>query len=242
MTESVLPPNSGKPVSSSRRAAPTSVRSAITRRLFMASAGAVLALGSPALAGAQSLEAARAHVEGTIDAILELIVANQPREETARRLQHIVENRSALPQLARFVSGSNWSGMSDDQRRRFVDALSSYIAHVYAGYFRRYDGTLDTLRSHVAVTGASDAGAKGIVVTSEIRPINAAAIPIVWLVSDRSGQIAISDLSVAGISMALMQREIILAMFDARGGNAERMIAALEEKAAEEAAGGLKSP
>ena len=206
-----------------------------TRRAFVAGGAAAVLAAQPSVVLALGADAARRHVEETIHAILELIVANKPRAETARRLLRVIRERSALPQLARFVAGSYWTTMDRGQRHRFTEALGEYVAHVYAGYFRRYDGTLETLQSHVVVTGASDAGAKGIVVTSEIRPIKEAAIPIVWLVSDRSGRVAISDLSVAGISMALTQRDILLAMFKARDGDPERMISALVEKTEEAA-------
>ena len=192
-----------------------------------------MAAAVPRTAAALGIPAARDHVEETIEAILELIVTGKPRPEIAARLKQIIEQRSALPQLARFVSGSYWHDMSAAQRTRFVDALGSYLAQIYAGYFRAYDGTIESLRAYVAITGAEDAGAKGIVVMTELRPANEIAIPIVWLVSDRSGAVAVSDLSVGGISMALTQRDILQAMFEARGGDPERMIASLRETADE---------
>jgi phospholipid transport system substrate-binding protein len=203
----------------------------ITRRLFALGIASAVAAGRPRMAAALGVQAARQHVEETIEAILELIVAGKPRPEIAARLKQIIEEKSALPQLAKFVSGSYWHAMNAGQRQRFIDALGSYLAQIYAGYFRAYDGTVESLRAYVAITGAEDAGAKGIVVTTELRPVNEVAIPIIWLVSDRSGAVAVSDLSVGGISMALTQRDIVQAMFEARDGDPERMIASLREAA-----------
>jgi len=171
--------------------------------------------------------AALSFVNSTINAILEVIVASKPRPETTAALRQIIETRSAFAQLARFASGEYWKIMSEDQRARFTEALLRYTAHVYAGYFRAYAGTVEDLRAYVALTGAEDLGPRGILVKSEIRPVNQIAITIDWLVSDRSGRIAVSDLVVGGISMAITQRELITAMFKTRKGDAERLIADL---------------
>ena len=203
----------------------------ILRRGVVAGIALAIGFGRPNIAQAVGLGQARVHVEETIEEILELIVAGKTRAEIAATLKRIIEERSALPQLARFISAGYWPSMTDDQQERFTEALSLYVAHVYAGYFRAYEGGIDRLRSHVAVIGAEEAGAKGVVVRSEIRPFNEVAVPIIWLVSDRSGRVAVSDLVVGGISMALTQRDIVQGMFRARGGDVELTIRFLRDEA-----------
>jgi phospholipid transport system substrate-binding protein len=181
-------------------------------------------------ARALDIDAARAHVDATIEQILELIRASKPRAETARTLRAIFEQKAALPQLARFTAGRHWRAMSSDQQARFTETFSNYLAHVYAGHFREFDGEIADLRAAVSITGAEDAGAKGVLVRSEIRPAREVRISIEWLVSDRSGRIAISDLIVEGVSLAVTQREIIGAMLEARGGDVGKLIADLEKQ------------
>jgi phospholipid transport system substrate-binding protein len=181
---------------------------------------------------AQALDsdAARAHVEATIEQILQLITASRPRAETAEALRVIFEERTALAQLARFVTGRHWRQMSSGEQERFTESFSGYVAYFYAGYFREFKGDIADLRAVVTILGIEDVGAKGVVVHTEIRPIRRLGIPIDWLISDRSGKIAISDLRVAGISLAITQREIISAMLEARGGDVDRLIADLAQQ------------
>jgi phospholipid transport system substrate-binding protein len=199
------------------------------REMFALCCVAAVGVLGPAPARALESDAAKAHVGATIEQIFALIQANKPRAETAKRLREIFEESTALPQLARFCTGHYWKDMSPDERDRFTESFSEYLAYVYAGYFREFHGDIADLRAAVAVTGAKDVGAKGILVKSEVRPVQQAAISIDWLISDRSGKIAISDLLVEGISLAITQREIIIGMFESRGGDAARLISDLND-------------
>ena len=142
----------------------------------------------------------------------------------------IFEERTALPQIARFTAGRNWLRMSDDQQAQFTETFSNYVAFVYAGHFREFKGDIEDLRAAISVTGVEDAGAKGVLVHSQMRPSQQSEVSIDWLISDRSGKTAISDLIVEGISLAITQREIIGAMLDARGGDVDKLIADMEQQ------------
>jgi len=183
-----------------------------------------------ASANALESEAARAHVEATIEQILQLIKSSRPRAETAKVLREIFEERTAFAQLAQFSSGRYWGQMTSGERARYTESFSKYVAYVYAGYFRKFEGDISDLRAVVNILGVKDAGSKGVVVRTEIRPIRQLGISIDWLVSDRSGKIAISDLMVEGISMAITQREMISNMLDARQGNVNKLIADLNKQ------------
>lgn len=177
------------------------------------------------------IEAARAHVDATIEEILQLITASRPRAETAKALREIFEQRTALAQLARFATGRHWQNMSSDERARFTESFSNYVAYVYAGYFREFKGDIADLRAVVTIQGIEDVGAKGVLVRTEIRPIRRLGIRVDWLVSDRSGRVAISDLRVEGISLAITQREIISAMLEANHGDVDKLIADMNRQA-----------
>lgn len=180
-------------------------------------------------AHALDTEAAKAHVAATIEQIIQLVTENRSRAETAKILRNIFEERTALAQLARFTAGHNWSQMSSAERARFTESVSSYVAFVYAVYFREIEGDIADIRAVVTIQDAEDAGPKGVLVHTEICPIDQLGISIDWLVSDRSGRIAISDLAVEGISLAITQREIIRAMFEARDGDVDEMIADMQQ-------------
>lgn len=205
-----------------------------SRRNLVLSLMAAPALPLARVARALEVGSARALVDATIDDILQLVMANSPRAETAVALRGIIERRTALPELARFAAGASWRGMSESQRARYTEAFSRHVAFVYAGHFRRFEGDAADLRAAVHFVRADDVGAKGILVRSEVRPGGATAISVDWLVSDRSGRVAISDLIVEGVSLAVTQRELVAAMLEARQGDVDRLIADLERSAGAE--------
>lgn len=181
-------------------------------------------------AAAQSADAAQAHVEATIDDILGLVAANLSKAETAAALRRIIVARTAVDYIARFAAGRAWRDMSESQQARFTKAFIDSVASEYAGHFRRFEGEAGDLRKFVRISGVDNAGRKGVLVRTQIVPESEPAISVDWLVSDRSGRIAVSDLVVEGISMAITQREVIGGMLDARAGDIERLIADLSER------------
>ena len=195
--------------------------------LFLTSAGAAHALDATA---------ARQHVEATIEDILQLIVDRPEPAEAAARLLRIVERRASVPQVAQFAAGRYWKTMSESQQAAFTRAFSRYLTATYAENFRRVEGSVDDLRRQVRVRGTQDAGAKGVVVRTEILPPGGPPIAVDWLVSDRSGRVEVADLIVEGISMAITQREVVGAMLDARGGDVALFIRDLERQLAERGA------
>ncbi|MDT8344808.1 MAG: ABC transporter substrate-binding protein [Thermohalobaculum sp.] len=205
----------------------------ISRRAVVV--GGLAVLGAPVAVRAAGLDPALAglHVEATIDAILKLVVANRPRAETAAALDAVLREKTALPQLAQFAAGRHWRAMSAAQRDAYVDAFARYLSRIYAGYFRAFEGDVEDLRRYVHHVGARDAGAKGVMVATEIRPLDQIAISVEWIVSDRSGRVAISDLVVEGVSLAVTQREIVGAMLERHHGDVEAVIADLDRQAPE---------
>ena len=189
--------------------------------LFLLSSGAAQALDG---------ETAQRHVEATIEDILQLGVDRPDAAQATARLLDIVERRASVQQLTRFAAGRHWNAMSPDEQAAFTRAFSRYLAATYAENFRRIEGRVDDLRRQVRIRGTEDAGAKGVVVRTEMLPPGTAPISVDWLVSDRSGRIEVADLIVEGISMAITQREVVGAMLDARGGDVALSVSDLERQ------------
>ena len=190
----------------------------------------VLALSFAGVAQALDATAARQHVDATIEDILQLIVDSPDATEVAARLLQIVERRASVQQVAQFAAGRYWKAMSERERSDFTRAFTHYLAATYAANFRRFEGSVDELRRQVRVRGTQDAGAKGVVVRTEILQPGGPPIAVDWLVSDRSGRVEVADLIVEGISMAITQREVVGAMLDARGGDVAIFVRDLERQ------------
>ncbi len=183
--------------------------------------GLLLALAVVAAGpGARALEAeeARRHVRAAVDEVLKL--ASKPGDVSAKsdELADILTRYAAMPQIARFAAGRTWREMSESQQKRFEEAFLHYLSTVYARRFQDYSGQT------VSLGQVSDAGQRGLTVSSTVSQPQGQPVAVDWVVSDRPGRVVIADIVIEGVSLLVTQREEIGAMLQARGGNIDRLI------------------
>ncbi len=190
----------------------------VSRRTVLGGASAFALMGlTPAWALDEAT--ARGHIEGTIDDLRELLRTPGGDGSRAPGLLEIMESRANVPLIARFSAGRAWREMSEDQQARFTTAFGHYISVTYSRRFDEYSGD-----PNIAIERVIDAGRKGFLVRSPIRPANGPEVSIEWLVSDRGGRVEVVDLVIEGISMATTQREEISAKIAKRDGDIEQLI------------------
>lgn len=204
----------------------------IDRRRFLGrTAAATLAGGAiwlgPVAALALSREEAAEFVRITIQEVAALLESSGDKAEKAARLRAIMEERAAMPQIARFVAGTAWRGMSEDQQARFVEAFSGFVSAVYAAKFQEYSGEAGA-GELFSMGEVIDAGKKGMLVRTTIKRGGDGPIVVEWLVTDRPGRVVIADIVIEGISLLVTQREEIGSMLEARGGDVDKLIDHLE--------------
>ena len=103
--------------------------------------------------------------------------------------------------IARFVLGQHWNDATIDQRNRYSSAFSAFLVQTYA---TRLGGVhIDRFE----VQEARSIGDKDVLVRSKVDHGARKPVRADWRVRDGAGGFKIIDLSVAGISMALMLRE-----------------------------------
>lgn len=205
---------------------------AMDRRVFLGRAGcgtaaAVAAALLPLRAWALSTDEAREFVAGTIEEVAALLKSSGDSADKAARLREIMKSRAAMPEIARFVAGPAWRGMSDSQQDRFVEAFTSFVSSIYAGKFEEHSGDV-TKEDLFRVEDVADAGKKGMLVRTSILRGGEPPVTVEWLVSDRPGRTVIADIVIEGISLLVTQREEIGSMLDSRGGDVDRLIADLD--------------
>jgi phospholipid transport system substrate-binding protein len=127
-----------------------------------------------------------------------------------------------MARIARYVLGRYWNGAGEEDRRAFAGLFQQWVVRTYAGRLQQYSG------EKVRVAGSRAEG-DGAVVTTEITPRSGPPLKVEWRVSDRGGGLKIVDVDVAGISMALTEREEIASAIQRNGGT----VAALNRRFAE---------
>jgi len=192
------------------------------RELLAGGVAGMTASLMPFAAVALTADQARAHIEATINELLDLLRTPGSAASRAPRLRGIMESRANLPRVAQFAAGRIWREMSEDQQRRYLDAFASYVARVYSKQFSEYAG-----EPEITIGRVTDVGQRGFLVSTPTREKGGQPIDVSWLVSDRGGRVEIADIIIEGVSMVTTQREEIGAMFQRRGSDIEALIKAL---------------
>lgn len=183
------------------------------RRDILGLAIAAAAIPAFGARGALALDgvAAQALVQETLDQLIALTREAGTPDEKAPRLRAIIEKVAAVEQIARFAAGPDWRRMSEDQQARYTEAFVAYFSRIYS---RRFEGYAEPT---VTIDGTTDAGNKGILVRSRFLRNDGPPVSFEWLVSDRTGELKISDIVVEGVSTAITQRNEIEALIGTTG-------------------------
>lgn len=191
-----------------------------------------LALGVAGLAGAMAglpagpahalgVDEAQSFVEAVVEEMRVLVDNDRSGPEGAREFLDLLERRASLSAVGKFAVGRAWREMSEGQQAAYQAAFRDYIADTYQKRFGEYAG------EDILVTGATDAGKKGVLVKSNLKRPNGADLAVEWLVSDRSGQVKLSDVLFEGVSLAVTLRETFGGMIEKRNGDVDVFIADL---------------
>ena len=112
----------------------------LTRRTLLGSIAALAALGRAGSVLALSVDAAKAHVDATVQEVLTILRAANGKPVDPDALREVIARRANLPLIAKFCAGRSWREMSEEQQARYIDAFSHYISVTYARRFNDYSG------------------------------------------------------------------------------------------------------
>ena len=127
-------------------------------------------------------------VKGLYDALLNTMKNGRILGQSGRfaQLDPVIRRSFDIASMARLSIGSNWAGLSENQRQQITDSFGRYISAIYADRFDSYAG------QKLEVTGEQPASS-GVMVRSQI--IKASGEPVkvdymmrhngeAWLISD----------------------------------------------------------
>jgi phospholipid transport system substrate-binding protein len=147
-------------------------------------------------------------------------------EDRRHRLQDFLLKDFDMPKISSFVLGRYWQKATDTERQMFTAAYSDFLVRIYSQRFTRYSGESFRVLGQQAESATST-----LVVTEMTSPSSAQPLKVEWRVVDSDGY-RITDISVAGVSMALTQREDFRSILQQNGGNLSILTQRLNEKLA----------
>lgn len=214
------------------------IRTAILTTAF--AAGLIVGTGAnayvvsplPAEKGNSSVIEAAAHgdaqtfvVEMGNDALAFLADASLSQADKEARFKSLLDDNFDMKTIGRFVLGSYWQRMSEQQRTEYQGLFEKLIVAIYSGRLSEYSG------QKFIVDGQRPAGAGAVVVLSHVVSAQSGEnIPVAWHVRQKNGQNKIVDVSINDVSLAISKKSEFASIIQRAGGNPETLLAHLREK------------
>jgi phospholipid transport system substrate-binding protein len=138
--------------------------------------------------------------------------------ERQHRLEGYLLKDFDIPLIARFVLGRFWHKATTPEQQAFTAAYSDFMVHVYTERFTRFSG-----ESFRVIAQSAESPNSTVVYTEMTQPAKGQPLKVEWHVIDNNGY-RITDISVAGVSMALAQREDFVSFLQKNGGDLASLI------------------
>lgn len=151
--------------------------------------------------------------------------------ERQERFSGFLDRSFDVPEIARFVVGRYWDKTSAADHESFMLVFRDFMAQTYARRFNVYHGQSLTVLAEV-----NDSPTSMTVVTQLTQANGAAPLSLAWHVVKHDG-LRVVDISVAGVSMATMQRDDFVTFLQQHGGRLSSLVEQLRTRMAQEPSG-----
>lgn len=135
------------------------------------------------------------------EAIATLRAPDMPLEQREANFRVLLSRGFDMEFIGRFVLGQYWRTATPEQQADYLQAFNDYVLQVYSARLGGYAGETLTVVSERA------AGEKDMMVNTRIDRPSGPPLEAQWRVRDTAGQPRIIDVTVAGVSMVVTQRD-----------------------------------
>jgi phospholipid transport system substrate-binding protein len=168
----------------------------------------VLVAASWARAGGELTD----QVKATTDKILSIVqdpALKDPNKVAERRtkIRKVIDERFNWELMARSAMGTHWRGLTEAQRKEFVEVFSRVIEQAYMAKVENYSGEKILYKGERA-TGKY--GAVDVVITT----LSGTDIPVSYRVINEAGKWTVHDLAIEGVSLINNYRTQISSVLD----------------------------
>jgi len=181
-----------------------------------------------AISTAQAATSSEAFISSNIQRSLEILNGKELRpEQRSQQFQDLLLGIVDMRRIALFTLGQYRRTASAPDQDKFVAAFQNYAIASYQTYFARYAGQTLT------VTGSTERAPQDVVVMTTLRDPNDRGgrqpLEVDFRVRSDTGKPMLVDFSVAGIWLALEERDQFVAFLDHNDGSVPKLIEHLNQ-------------
>lgn len=143
--------------------------------------------------------------------------------ERVKRMRELLDNVFDEKAISRFVLGPYVRRTTPEQFQEFTHLYEIYVAHNYAGLFKRYNGEKIDMQSARKLSDG-DSVVQGVIKQPDGPPIS-----IEMRLRPEDNSFKAVDLKVEGVSMPLTHRKQFASVISQRGGKVQGLIDALKD-------------
>ena len=163
--------------------------------------------------GGGQLNAASQYIENLSQEIIAVLSdASKSKEQRVEFFGGVLARDLNIPLIARFTLGKHWRSAKPEQRKAYIAIFSDYIIQTYSS---RLGGAKV---EKFDITTTQPVGKKDILVRTSVRNGGSDPVRADWRLRGNKDRFQIIDLSVEGISMALMLRQEFASVLRQKGG------------------------
>ncbi len=156
-------------------------------------------------------------------AITDLTDPKLSDSERVTRMRQLLADAFDVDAVTRFVLGPYARQTTPEQFQEMMRLYEIYVAHNYAGLFRRYNGEKVEF-TRAQKQGDGDSVVQGVVRQSDGPPIN-----VELRLRPANNAYKAVDLRIEGVSMPLTHRQQFASVINQRGGKVEGLLGALRD-------------
>jgi ABC-type transporter MlaC component len=159
---------------------------------------------------------------------------NEPRERIAEKLRAEFRRGFDVPAIANFALGPARAKLSPEQKRQYVAEFEELIVQTYTSRVIHYGPRVTTdINDIIRFTGATPINDEQVMLHSRVNRKGADWVAIDWRIRNAKGRLAIVDITILGISQAMLYKSEIGAVVQQNGRGPDGLVDALRTKNAE---------
>ena len=146
-----------------------------------------------------------------------IIASGKSESGMIRDFEIMFKQYADVPAIARYALGRESRNASESQLNTFTNEFSGYLARKYGKQFRKFIG------GRIEVNGSKPVN-QYFEISTTARLQGETPFEVLFLVSDKSGQLLFFNMYIEGINMLLSERTEIGAILDKNRGDIDAMI------------------